>query len=63
MVQWLKQDRKVRESASVTQDMDAQIHHFMFHHYCNWFSKDHMSEAFASIPQVRCKYLVITRTH
>ena len=53
MVAWLKiKDRKVREAAPVTADIDAQISHFMFHHYCHWFSKDDVGEAFAIIPQV-----------
>ena len=52
MVLWLKQERKMRETTHPTPDMDAQIHHFMFHHYCNWFSMDHVSEVFACVPQV-----------
>lgn len=53
MVEWLKiKDRKARETVPVSQAMDAEISHFMFHHYCHWFSKDGVAEAFASIPQV-----------
>lgn len=53
LVAWLSiKQRAARESAPVTPDVDAQISHFMFHHYCNWFSKDHMATAFACIPQV-----------
>lgn len=36
----------------MTAAMDAEISHFMFHHYCAWFSKEDVGEAFASIPQV-----------
>lgn len=53
MVAWLKlKDRKARETAPVSAAMDAEISHFMFHHYCHWFSKNDVAEAFACIPQV-----------
>lgn len=53
MVEWLKiADRKKRETTPVTPQIDAQISHFIFHHYANWFSKEDMAQAFATIPQV-----------
>jgi hypothetical protein len=37
VVEWLKiGDRKQREAHPVTPQLDAQISHFMFHHYANW---------------------------
>ncbi len=58
MVEWLKiADRKKRETTPVTPQIDAQISHFIFHHYANWFSKEDMAQAFATIPQVHHRAL------
>ena len=53
MVAWLQiKDRKTRETAQISPAMDAEVSHFVFHHYCAWFSKEDVAEAFACIPQV-----------